>query len=143
MTTHHEGGCQCGKVRYTTRGEPVFVIVCHCTWCQRRTGSAFAVMASFGKDQVQLIGEPTTKYRSHSDESGRWLDLEFDCACGTNIGFTLEWAPTVYAISSGTFDRSNWISTSKQKFHHIFRRSAQDWTEVTDHVHLHERHFLE
>ncbi len=142
MSEIHEGGCLCGDVRYTTRGNPAVVIVCHCTWCQRRTGTAFAVMASFERDQVRVTGKAVSTYRSKSDESGRWLDLEFCPACGTSIGFTLEWAPNVRAINSGTFDQPNWISTQKQKFHHIFTRSAQDWTQVTDHVHRHEKHFL-
>ena len=37
-----EGGCACGKVRYRLKREPMIVHCCHCTWCQRETGSAFA-----------------------------------------------------------------------------------------------------
>jgi len=32
---HIEGGCLCGKVRYSADAEPVFVGVCHCADCQR------------------------------------------------------------------------------------------------------------
>jgi hypothetical protein len=28
-----EGGCLCGKVRYSGEAEPIFVGVCHCTNC--------------------------------------------------------------------------------------------------------------
>ena len=52
------------------------VTVCHCTWCQRRTGSAFAVESLFNLEQVEISGE-RTHYRSVSDESERWLELEF------------------------------------------------------------------
>ncbi|NNL18586.1 MAG: aldehyde-activating protein, partial [Boseongicola sp.] len=40
-----EGGCTCGHVRYRVSSEPMIVHCCHCTWCQRQSGSAFAVNA--------------------------------------------------------------------------------------------------
>ena len=33
-----EGGCLCGKVRYSADAEPTFVGVCHCKNCQKGTG---------------------------------------------------------------------------------------------------------
>ena len=83
MSARHEGGCVCGSVRYVTHGDPLRVTVCHCTWCQRRTGSAFSVEPVFNADQVEIGGGPLTKYRHVSDRSGRWLDLEFCPKCGT------------------------------------------------------------
>ena len=38
----HEGGCVCGAVRFRVKAQPQAGLVCHCTWCQRRSGSAFA-----------------------------------------------------------------------------------------------------
>lgn len=43
--TGHEGRCTCGAVRYRLTAPPLFVHGCHCTWCQRETGTAFAVNA--------------------------------------------------------------------------------------------------
>jgi hypothetical protein len=37
-----DGGCTCRAIRYRLQGRPLFVNCCHCTWCQRETGSAFA-----------------------------------------------------------------------------------------------------
>jgi hypothetical protein len=38
---------------------PLFVNCCHCTWCQRETGSAFAINAMIEADRVELLaGEP-------------------------------------------------------------------------------------
>jgi hypothetical protein len=36
-------------------GEPMFVHCCHCTWCQRETGSAFAVNALIEADRVEVV----------------------------------------------------------------------------------------
>ncbi|MFZ6675698.1 GFA family protein [Undibacterium sp. Xuan67W] len=54
-----EGGCACRAVRYRVLRAPLFVHCCHCTWCQRETGAAFALNAMLEADQVELIcGEP-------------------------------------------------------------------------------------
>jgi len=33
------GGCLCGAVRYVLRGDLQAVAICHCTHCQRQSGS--------------------------------------------------------------------------------------------------------
>ncbi|WP_229666225.1 GFA family protein [Actibacterium pelagium] len=50
-----EGGCTCGHVRYQVISEPMIVHCCHCSWCQRQSGSAFAVNALIEADRVKLI----------------------------------------------------------------------------------------
>jgi hypothetical protein len=71
MAQRNEGGCVCGAVRYVADGDPERVTVCHCTWCQRRTGSAFGVEAVFKMEAVSLAGDAVRTYRHVSDESGR------------------------------------------------------------------------
>ena len=139
--SENEGGCVCGSVRYVTTGNPLRVTVCHCTWCQRRTGSAFAVVVPFREEQVKITGGPLTRYRHVSDESGRWLDLEFCPKCGANIGFTFEWRPGVRIVEAGTFDDPSWISPDRQEFRYIFLRSAQRWSKVPDGAESYEKHF--
>ncbi len=137
----HDGGCVCGSVRYRTTGEPARVTVCHCRWCQRRTGSAFGVGAVFQSAQFELTGAAPKVYRHMSDESGRWLDLHFCTSCGTNIGFTLEWAPGVFAVDAGSFDEPAWINPDKCDFRYIYLRSAQRWSALPDAVQQYEAHF--
>lgn len=141
MPDRHEGGCVCGFLRYVTHGDPLRVVVCHCTWCQRRTGTAFAVEPMFKAEQIEILGGPPTKYRHISDESGRWLDVEFCPKCGTNIGFTLEWRPGLRAVDAGTFDDPSWLRADRQDFRYIFRRSAQQWSNVPSGAQVYEKHF--
>ena len=51
-----EGGCLCGKVRYSADAEPIFVGVCHCTNCQKGTGTAFNVVVALPKPAVGVQG---------------------------------------------------------------------------------------
>lgn len=50
-----EGGCTCRQVRYRMTSRPLIVHCCHCSWCQRETGSAFALNAMIESDRVQLL----------------------------------------------------------------------------------------
>jgi len=51
----HDGGCACGHVRFRVESQPLIVHCCHCSWCQRQNGSAFAVNALVEADRVQLL----------------------------------------------------------------------------------------
>jgi hypothetical protein len=51
------GGCQCGTIRYEIREAPHLVYTCHCTECQRLTGSAFS-MAGCGRRRLPTRGDP-------------------------------------------------------------------------------------
>lgn len=54
-----EGACSCAAIRYRMTSTPLFVHCCHCTWCQRETGSAFALNAMIETDRLQLLqGRP-------------------------------------------------------------------------------------
>ena len=55
VVTTHDGACTCGAVRYRMTSDPLVVHCCHCTWCQRETGSAFAVNAVVESDRVELL----------------------------------------------------------------------------------------
>jgi hypothetical protein len=50
-----DGGCTCRTVRYRMTSRPLFVNCCHCTWCQRETGSAFAINAMIEAERVVLL----------------------------------------------------------------------------------------
>jgi hypothetical protein len=50
-----EGGCTCRAVRYRMLTPPLFVHCCHCRWCQRETGSAFALNAMIEAERVVLL----------------------------------------------------------------------------------------
>ena len=127
----HTGGCLCGNIRYEVKGDPDIVVVCHCEWCQRRTGSAFAVIPKWEQPDFELTAGELTYYRT-VNETGRWLDLGFCGNCGTNIGFTQERRPTARAIDAGTLDDPSVVNREHHDFRYIFVRSLQDWTHIPE-----------
>jgi len=53
------GGCACGQVRYQLLDKPMRVHCCHCTDCQRHTGSAFVLNAIIETDAIKILrGRP-------------------------------------------------------------------------------------
>lgn len=50
-----DGGCDCRFVRYRMTSEPLIVHCCHCRWCQRESGAAFALNAMIESDRVRLL----------------------------------------------------------------------------------------
>jgi len=51
----NQGGCACGNVLYKTIAKEEFASVCHCRYCQLRTGSAFGISVYFKSDGVELL----------------------------------------------------------------------------------------
>lgn len=131
----------CGAVRFVSVGEPERVTLCHCLWCQRRTGTAFGTEVVFRKDRVRLSGSKPSSYRHISDESGRWLEVYFCPRCGSNLGLTLEAVPDIRTLPAGAYDDPAWLSPAQAKFRHVFVRTRRPWSDLTSEVEVYERHF--
>ena len=67
----HHGACACGYVRFRMAPRPLIVHCCHCSWCQRQNGSAFAVNALIEADRVHLL-------------EGHIVDIEVPSPSGAN-----------------------------------------------------------
>ncbi len=121
MTEIHEGGCLCGNVRYRAFGQALRTLVCHCTFCQKMTGTTSYAESMFLIDAVQFDGGTMSQYDHQSDSSGKRVHVHFCPRCGTTVTLTFERWPEYRAISRGTFDDPNWVSIGS----HIWTKSAQ------------------
>jgi hypothetical protein len=93
--------CSCGKLKATCEGEPVRRSMCHCLDCQRRTGSAFSLNATFPADQVRIEGERKT-FERVSDE-GYWGRFHFCPTCSVTIAYEIQRRPGMVTIPVGAF----------------------------------------
>ena len=103
MEEAREGGCLCGEARYLVSGYPEPRGVCHCRYCQLRTGSAFAVLAYFKPENFSLKSGQLTHYRFTSESDKQW-DINFCSKCGTTVYYQLEAWGDLIGIDAGTFD---------------------------------------
>ena len=135
MAEVHEGGCLCGAIRYRVNGNPQRASVCHCTFCQRRTGSSFGFDAFFEEQNIEFTGDELTTYEDRSDESNNWVRLHFCKRCGTTVMIKTERFPGEPIITGGTFDDPNWVKIDR----HIWTRSAQHWEVLPQNVDCFEK----
>jgi hypothetical protein len=119
------GGCLCGAVRYRAATRPSRTVVCHCTFCQRATGSAFAVWPTYRESDVSISGKMKT-YETRSDESGRWIRLHFCPGCGATIASHWQEGGGEIAFLGGTLDDSREMKVD----YHVWTRSKQHWFEL-------------
>src|SRR3712207_6751719 len=88
------GACQCRSVRYEIRAEPLTLYACHCTECQKQSGSAFALSMVIPREGVVVTsGSPKFWRRQH--ESGRVAQCFFCADCGTRLWHSPEANPAV------------------------------------------------
>ncbi len=126
----HQGGCLCGAIRYEVTADPLRVTYCHCKYCQRATGSAYAVEPIFQKSDFNITaGKPTT-YSQPSAGSGRSVTANFCPTCGTKLFLDLERIPDNVAVYGGTFDNPNWFERTPETSRHIFLDYAQKGTLI-------------
>ncbi|MGL4964445.1 MAG: GFA family protein [Inquilinus sp.] len=89
-----QGGCSCGAVRFTLRGEPLVVGICHCTECRKATGAVAMAYADWARDAFTTTGE----VRTHRGRS-------FCPACGSRVFHLAERDGTV-EILLGALDEA-------------------------------------
>jgi len=134
MSAENEGGCQCGRTRYQVIGEPRQVVVCHCTDCQRQSGSAFGMTMVVDESAFGITkGEPAL-HRSVS-ATGRAKVGAFCPDCGTRLYHQLQWRKGAISVKPGTLDDTKW----SQPTNHIWTDSKQPWVVIPDGVESHER----
>jgi len=116
-----EGGCLCGKVRYSADAEPIFVGVCHCTNCQKGTGSAFNSVIAVPKPAVNMTGTVST-YEGKGD-TGSATYKRFCPECGSPVVEEAAIMADVVMIPTGTLDNPGAVKPVMQ----IYCDSAQPW----------------
>lgn len=94
--------CHCGDLVVQVTGEPEVVVMCHCEYCQRRTGSSYNLGAWFRQERLHVTGESRT-YRRTGD-AGHVVDFAFCPNCGTNLFWTAPgMRPGLMAVAVGCF----------------------------------------
>jgi len=116
------GGCSCGDIRFAITSEPLALYACHCTDCQRSSGTAFTMTmlvdrASFSVEE----GEPV-QYSARL-AVGK-MATGFMCGnCSTRLWRVGRKSVNLLALRAGTLDQTSWF----RPVAHFWTRSAQPW----------------
>jgi hypothetical protein len=127
-STPFEGGCTCRLVRYRMTSKPLFVHCCHCRWCQRETGTAFALNAMIEADRVELLaGQPEAIMTPSASGKGQkiWRCPHCRIAVWSNYAGA---GDALRFVRVGTLDEPDRLPPDI----HIFTMSKQPWVVLPD-----------
>ncbi|MFL6626280.1 MAG: GFA family protein [Burkholderiaceae bacterium] len=130
MTTDEffDGGCDCRAVRYRMHSRPMFVHCCHCRWCQRETGTAFALNALIETDRVELLAGPVDVVDTPS-HSGNGQRIARCPTCRVALWSHYS-SPLLCFVRVGTLDLPDAFPPDI----HIFTSTKQPWVQLSGDV---------
>ncbi len=107
------GGCLCGGVRFEVNEPLVSSGYCHCTRCQRRTGTAASVQARIAPDSLSVVsGEELVRAYEPADGFAK----VFCSACGSSLWSRSRKDSEVMSIRLGAFDNDPGIRPTYRQF---------------------------
>jgi hypothetical protein len=119
------GGCLCGGVRFELSEPPVAAGYCHCTRCQRRTGTAAAASARIAPGSLRITaGEELI--RSYEPSGG--FAKDFCSACGSALWSRNPKDPEIRGVRMGAFD----VDPGVRPAYRQFVAYAAPWEPVPD-----------
>jgi hypothetical protein len=118
------GGCLCGAVRYSVDADPIVQGVCHCSDCQRQTGSPFTVFIGFPAETFTVEGDSLRSFATTGADHDGETQRNFCSECGAPVFSDSPLAPGVILIKAGSLDDASWLEPSVE----FFLSSAQPWS---------------
>jgi hypothetical protein len=119
------GGCLCGGVRFEVDEPPISASYCHCTRCQRRTGTAASVQARIVPGSLRIVsGEELV--RAFEPEDG--FPKEFCSACGSALWSRNPDNPDALGVRMGAFDEDPGVRPSYRQY----VAYAAQWEPIPD-----------
>jgi hypothetical protein len=119
-----KGGCLCGQVRYSGTAEPMFAGICHCTHCQKQSGSAFSIVVAVPTASLSIEGSPKTY--TQAGDSGKNVTAKFCPNCGSTLLSEPELMAGASILRVGTLDDPSWVKPTME----IYCDSAQPWVSL-------------
>ena len=116
------GGCLCGRVRYSSDAPPAMIAACHCTHCQKQSGSAFSMNVGVPGQQLRVEGDSLASYED-TGSSGLPVLRHFCRNCGSPIFSEVKAIPGLSFVKAGTLDDASWVKPAVQ----IWGASKQPW----------------
>lgn len=125
MNAPLSGSCQCGAVTYVVSAAPLFTYACHCSSCQKRTGSAFSLGLVIATETLDLKGTLTSW--SRVSQQGH-TNTRYSCAsCGNIIYGIGDTNPELAKLQAGTLQDT----TAVEPEVHIWTSKKQPWLTLS------------
>jgi hypothetical protein len=127
MSETASGSCLCGNYQYAfNRDQVISTNHCHCSDCQKMTGSGKATIIMVPTEALQSTGELKTYTVTGTD--GAHVTRGFCPECGSQTLSYVEEMPAIRFVKAGTLDDSSWVKVDAS----FWSKSAQPWSPVDD-----------
>ena len=124
------GGCLCKKIIYKfDKTQVISAHHCHCTDCQKSTGSGKATILLIPNESLQINGE--LKYYTVTGSAGSNISRGFCAECGSPLISFVKENPDIKFIKAGSIDDSTWISADSN----FWSSTAKSWSPVDETIH--------
>jgi len=125
MTTHSNGSCFCGAIKFTTTLPSKWCAHCHCSMCRKTHGAGYVTWVGFESEQVMVTrGE----HQLHWFDSSPGAQRGFCQRCGSSLFFRSEkWAGELH-IALGCMDDP----IDRQPQANVYFDQHVDWMPIDD-----------
>ena len=131
-----EGRCDCGAVTYSMSSEPIVVHCCHCSECQRQTGSAFVLNAIIETDRVELSGDVSEVTLPTGSGKGQVITRCAHCGVAVFSNYKVRMGK-LRNVRVGTLDQPGRFAPDV----HIFTKSKLPWLKLASDVPVFEEFY--
>ena len=125
-----EARCNCGALAVEVPGPSQLIVACHCTECQRLTGSPFRVGAFYPAKDVKISGAANEFARDGS--TGGKVRNSFCPNCGSTVYWKADRLPGFIGVAVGCFADSSYPHPTRS----IWEQTKHRWTQVDADQHL-------
>lgn len=121
MSERHEGGCQCGSLRYRIEAPLQDIAHCHCSICRRSSGGILTTWVTVSRQAFQwLRGTPRAFASSAS------CTRYFCGDCGAHLALHTDLSPDTLDVTVATLDEPEQAPADR----HIWVGSRLPWLTV-------------
>lgn len=125
MKVPFEGGCLCGEIRYECSAKPELMYYCHCTDCQKTSGTAFHAGLYMARDSFEITSGTLRTFSATAD-SGRTIVRHFCGHCGAHVYSDKGVQSTMLSVKAGSLDRPEKFKPNTE----IWTQSKVAWAQL-------------
>lgn len=121
MPAIHQGGCQCGALRYQFEGALADIAHCHCSICRRSTGGILTTWITVPLASFHWLAGTPREYASSAS-----CTRSFCPTCGAHLTLFTDLSPQTLDVTVATLDHPELAAADR----HIWVQSRLPWLQV-------------
>lgn len=123
MSERHEGGCQCGRLRYRIEAPLQDIAHCHCSICRRSSGGILTTWVTIARDSFQWLSGTPRAFASSAS-----CTRYFCGDCGAHLALFTDLSSDTLDVTIATLDEPEQAPANR----HIWVGSRLSWLQLDE-----------